>query len=289
MAAWLLTISKEFPQHWEYAQRVGFWDMVTGRSIEAGDVVYFWQSGRSLLGKVRTTEDAWSIENPAAVEAGPWDDWPGPVDKPYIVRFHLEVLAPDAQEQPTWSELQEATGLRQTPSWVRTLTAAQQRVLDGFIGGEVAPRQTLDDAQREAILANLDDDRRVQRFQMVDLRQGQSIFRNALIRAYGGRCAISGTSVEDVLEAAHISGYKGVHTNVVSNGLLLRADLHTLFDLLLLTIQADSLEVRIAPALAETEYGQLDRSALALTSTLDERPDLDALRRHNAECPWLGS
>ena len=59
-------------------------------------------------------------------------------------------------------------------------------------------------------------------------------FRDALIGAYAGRCAITGCSVLDILEAAHITPYLGPDTNHVTNGLLLRADLHTLFDTCLL-------------------------------------------------------
>jgi hypothetical protein len=73
-------------------------------------------------------------------------------------------------------------------------------------------------------------DGRKQIEQMVTLRQGQQAFRRDLMKAYGARCAITGCAIPDVLEAAHISPYLGEHTNHVSNGLLLRADMHTLFD-----------------------------------------------------------
>src|ERR1700722_13605652 len=61
-------------------------------------------------------------------------------------------------------------------------------------------------------------------------RRGQAKFRNALLEAYGSRCAISGCGALEVLEAAHICPYQGSATNHVTNGLLLRADIHTLFD-----------------------------------------------------------
>jgi predicted restriction endonuclease len=74
------------------------------------------------------------------------------------------------------------------------------------------------------------DDGRTKTERLIALRQGQPAFRNALIDAYEGRCAITGCEVREVLEAAHISPYRGTHTNHVTNGLLLRADIHTLFD-----------------------------------------------------------
>jgi hypothetical protein len=83
---------------------------------------------------------------------------------------------------------------------------------------------------------NVEDGRRkIER--LVVLRQGQKAFREALLSAYQGRCAISGCDVEQVLEAAHIMPYLGEHTNFVTNGLLLRADLHTLFDLGIIRIK----------------------------------------------------
>lgn len=80
-------------------------------------------------------------------------------------------------------------------------------------------------------------------------RQGQSQFRQQLLKAYKGKCAISGNDVEQALEAAHIIPYRGLETNTTSNGLLLRADLHTLFDLNLITIDPQTMKVLIAPKL----------------------------------------
>ncbi|MBW4515261.1 MAG: HNH endonuclease [Timaviella obliquedivisa GSE-PSE-MK23-08B] len=80
-------------------------------------------------------------------------------------------------------------------------------------------------------------------------RQGQSQFRQQLLRVYKGKCAILGNDVEQALEAAHIIPYCGLETNTTSNGLLLRADLHTLFDLNLITIDPQTMKVLIAPKL----------------------------------------
>ena len=70
----------------------------------------------------------------------------------------------------------------------------------------------------------------------ITLRRGQRLFRNDLIVAYAGKCAVTNCSVIDVLEAAHIHPYRGPDTNKVPNGLLLRSDIHTLFDCGLLAI-----------------------------------------------------
>jgi hypothetical protein len=122
-----------------------------------------------------------------------------------------------------------------------------------------------------------DEDARRRTLRLIHLRQGQSGFRRALIAAYGGRCAISGCDVTDVLEAAHIQPYRGLHTNVVSNGLLLRADLHTLFDLGLLRIDPVDHHVELAPTLVATEYQQLQGRTLRLPRDAFDQPYRTAL------------
>ncbi|MBC6982875.1 HNH endonuclease [Caulobacter sp. 17J80-11] len=113
-------------------------------------------------------------------------------------------------------------------------------------------------------------------------RQGQKAFRNGLIDAYGGACAISGTAVLDVLQAAHISPYNGPKTNHVSNGLLLRADLHTLFDLKLLTINPNTMRVSVSPLLHGTPYGEFHDLALRTPDNAGQKPSTAALTKHFA-------
>lgn len=98
-------------------------------------------------------------------------------------------------------------------------------------------------------------DQRERAIRAIRLRRGQPTFRAALLEAYGGRCAITGCAVKDVLEAAHVTPYLGGLTNHVSNGLLLRTDLHTLFDCGLLAIEPTTRVVVIADALCQTTSG----------------------------------
>ncbi|WP_160447284.1 HNH endonuclease [Burkholderia pseudomallei] len=141
------------------------------------------------------------------------------------------------------------------------------------------------DAQNEAQAAgafdpyNVEDARR-KTLAAIVRRQGQPAFRNNLLRAYANRCAISGCEVLEVLEAAHIVPYQGPETNHVSNGLLLRTDLHTLFDLQLLAIEPSATIVVVATELRTTEYGALHGKKLRLPSVLKDRPNKDALALH---------
>ena len=81
---------------------------------------------------------------------------------------------------------------------------------------------------------SLSEDYRENVVRTIKARRGQSKFRRDLLNAYNCKCAITGCAVDSVLEAAHISPYLGKHTNLVGNGILLRADIHMLFDLGLL-------------------------------------------------------
>lgn len=109
-------------------------------------------------------------------------------------------------------------------------------------------------------------------------RQGQRSFRRALIAAYAGKCAISGCPVIEVLQAAHILPYTGPARNHVTNGLLLRADLHTLFDLRLLKINPHSMTVEIAGGLADSVYSGFQGTSLRLPQESAKHPSIQALR-----------
>ena len=89
-------------------------------------------------------------------------------------------------------------------------------------------------------------------------RRGQKKFRHNLITAYGGKCTVTDCAVIDVLEAAHIYPYRGEHTNKVNNGLLLRSDIHTLFDCGLLAIDSETMTIIISGKLKGSEYEVLD-------------------------------
>lgn len=79
--------------------------------------------------------------------------------------------------------------------------------------------------------------------QVVLPRLGQGLFRILVTDAYQRRCAITGERTLPVLDAAHIKPYKVIQKHEVSNGLLMRSDLHRLFDEGYLTI--DPIEHRV--------------------------------------------
>jgi putative restriction endonuclease len=74
---------------------------------------------------------------------------------------------------------------------------------------------------------------------LTKVRLGQGAFRVMVTDAYSRRCAITGEKTLPVLEAAHIKPYAKSGPHFVSNGLLLRSDMHKLFDNGYLTITKD--------------------------------------------------
>jgi hypothetical protein len=127
------------------------------------------------------------------------------------------------------------------------------------------------------------EDARDRVFAEITRRRGQDLFRRRLVRAYNGKCAITGCAATVALEAAHIVPYRGHETNRVDNGLLLRADIHTLFDLGFIGIDPDTRRILVSSALHKTEYDDLEGRLLAEPRDRRCRPDISALqwRRHH--------
>lgn len=70
-------------------------------------------------------------------------------------------------------------------------------------------------------------------------RLGQGAFRVLVMDAYHRRCSATGERTLPVLEASHIRPFSKEGPNLVRNGLLLRSDLHTLYDQGYLTVTTD--------------------------------------------------
>jgi hypothetical protein len=94
-------------------------------------------------------------------------------------------------------------------------------------------------------------------------RRGQRSFRDSLRTRYGDRCLVTGCDLLALLEAAHISPYRGAKDNAPDNGLLLRADIHTLYDLDLIAIDPGTLRICVHPALP-LEYRSLAGRSLGV-------------------------
>ena len=287
MTSWVLTIDKNYPHHWDIAKKHGLWDMATSRPILRGDVVHFWVSEYGFIGRAEVSERAQPL---TGGETLPWTD---DGEREYVARFRIGRATDIGSRQVTWSEVKENTGFRQSPSWA---PHTDDSVAEAWLASLFEPKDEaealFEDADEAAeAVADFGRDLRERTLAQIRVRRGQGRFRAALVAAYGGRCAVTGSTTEEVLEAAHISPYRGDQTNVEINGLLLRSDIHTLFDLHRLTIvpRAGELIVRVCPDVDEEEYRALDGVPIvAAPRARGLRPSVNLLLDHNGQCRWLG-
>jgi putative restriction endonuclease len=117
--------------------------------------------------------------------------------------------------------------------------------------------------------------------QIVKPRLGQGAFRVLVTDAYHRKCAITGEKTLPVLEAAHIKPYAEEGPHSINNGLLLRSDLHILFDRRYLAVDQD-LKVRVSPKIREEfkngrDYYIYDGQKLKV---VPEKPEEEPLREY---------
>lgn len=122
-------------------------------------------------------------------------------------------------------------------------------------------------------------------------RLGQGTFRVAVTEAYDRACAATGEHSLPALEAAHIRSFSEEGPHEVRNGLLLRADLHRLFDQGYLTVTPDH-RLEVSRRLREDyhngrSYYPLHGAGLRVPSRVGERPALEYVQWHN-EHVFLG-
>jgi len=121
---------------------------------------------------------------------------------------------------------------------------------------------------------------------LVRPRLGQGAFRVIVTDVYERRCTITGERTLPVLEAAHIKPYGSGGPHQPENGLLLRSDLHTLFDQGYLTADATELKVVVSARIREEfengrDYYQLHGKPIRLPRETNSLPSREYLAFHN--------
>jgi putative restriction endonuclease len=127
------------------------------------------------------------------------------------------------------------------------------------------------------------------------VRVGQNAFKALVQEAYCRRCAITGAKIIPVLEAAHIRPVTDSGENRVDNGLLLRSDVHTLFDQGYLAVDPTTKVLLVSPRLRR-DYGNGEefyakaraRKAVAVPSRRADQPNVEFLEWH-ADTVFLAS
>lgn len=120
---------------------------------------------------------------------------------------------------------------------------------------------------------------------LITPRLGQGAFRVVVTDAYQRRCAITGERTLPALEAAHIKPYADGGSHEPRNGLLMRRDIHALFDSGYVTVTPE-LRFHVSRRIKEEfengrDYYRMHGQQVALPQSAAWRPDVSALRWHN--------
>jgi HNH endonuclease len=126
---------------------------------------------------------------------------------------------------------------------------------------------------------------------LVRERLGQGGFRVLVTDAYARKCAVTREKVLPALDAAHIRPVREGGRHRVDNGLLLRSDIHRLFDAGYVTITPD-LRFLASPRLTRDfengeEYIQLSGRRIVPPDRPEERPSREYLEWH-ADTVFVG-
>ena len=143
-------------------------------------------------------------------------------------------------------------------------------------------RDAVDTAEQDPSTSSVEQEDERQ-LRAISVRRGQRDFRDRLLSAWKRRCVVTECRVEALLEAAHITPHSIEPNYRTSNGLLLRADIHTLYDLALLSID-EYMRIHLAPALQYSEYKGLEGKRIERRpDQSQDAPALEALRTRHAE------
>ena len=159
-----------------------------------------------------------------------------------VVVFPRELWIPQPADWPRRNltskryDLSSGEGLRVWRQCERSLMALRTQVREYPVSDSLEP------SGLDEIATGFGKD------QLVQPRLGQGTFRIAVTDAYGRACAVTGEHSLPALEAAHIRPYKRLGPHEIANGLLLRADLHRLFDKGYLTVTSER-RLEISPRL----------------------------------------
>jgi len=191
------------------------------------------------------------------------------LDRNGYVRFESEEVYLNCPYLQIGKEVSVPGRVSSMPGYVR-VTPVLEAVASAALDPAPFSIESIEDARRRTA-------------QAIVQRQGQLEFRAHLLRSYQSRCCITGFDAVQALEAAHIHPYRGPATNHPTNGLLLRADLHLLFDQGLIGIDPATMTVLVSPVLRHTSYAELSGVTVASPTPAGDAPSAEALEWHRRE------
>lgn len=176
--------------------------------------------------------------------------------------------------------LRENHGVVSNSSWQGLLSHPEIEKIRNYLTNE-DEASDLSTGVEEKNRDTLSVDLRKRESKTAVVREGQANFRSLVVDNFYGCCCVTGSSVSQVLEAAHIMPYSGRHSNSLENSLCLRVDFHRLFDRFLISIDPESNELRVSNIIRKDRYyggfegmkvtrGRVRASRLLLNKHFDE-------------------
>ena len=181
-------------------------------------------------------EESIDVHNYHSCHASAWMDLGGLLDAPALRNLCLQPKSIQSIRELDWAKFLVALGDLQGPALDRLA-----RVTSGWIVG----------GHRSAT---------------VRVRVGQGAFRKKMLEQYGSVCAFSGAAPAEVLDAAHLYSFAKLGRHHQHGGMLLRKDLHRLFDLGLLAVDPATSRLSVHGGLRDyAVYDSLDGKLLAVS------------------------
>ncbi|MFW6173411.1 MAG: HNH endonuclease [Elusimicrobiota bacterium] len=175
------------------------------------------------------------------------------------------------------------------PEWSKSIQKGKGYGLDEeagkFIWNKIQYLLEQKDIEAYRFKEIMDNSQRYGKEQIITPRLGQGTFKVCVTDAYHRSCAITGEKALPVLEAAHIKPYSESGPHLVKNGLLLRSDLHKLFDKGYMTVTT-KLDIEVSRRIKEEfdngeYYYTLHGKKMSHPTYLNDRPEKEFIEWHN--------
>jgi hypothetical protein len=250
------------------------WSCQAHKQIQPGDRAYLLQQGkpRGIFGRGHVFGKPFLKQNVQLGESR-WQVWlrfdvlrDDRLCDPAVGSFlvNQEQLSKVSAPKKRWEHqaagiLLEATAAREIDDIINTLSVGQ---------GPIIPVEG-DDAEGTM--------RRMRLLQQL-MRPEQRAFSETVRWNYRRKCAVTECVTSAALHAAHIRIESGMDYNSPANGILLRSDIHALFDELLITLSEDGTRIEVSPELADQTYAFL--RIARVTRPDRDPPTADNIREH---------
>jgi putative restriction endonuclease len=195
----------------------------------------------------------------------------------------IQLIAPTFFEQEDWIPQPVDWKPRiQTPIKVDLTVGEARRIWESCLAKAATVSMSASETEVQSSVSEMN---RYGDPRLVVPRLGQATFRIAVLDAYARACCVTSEHSLPVVEAAHIRSYSQLGPHDVRNGLLLRSDLHRLYDTGYVTVTPD-LHLEVSSRLREDynngrSYYPLHGSVIQVPKCEAYRPGVQFLEWHN--------